>query len=179
MMEVAIGSCYDWRRSFAFLSYFPVTSKCGVIKIICRPDICLLALRSSSSPETIQGFLFYANLEERGSPAGKELFFLPPSSSFSFLADPREVSPDHVPLFHFRESQEQLGCLFSHMNSALNCEGCFLNLRCSVDPSPVGGSQSLTSRVIGERSDTVGERGGAFEVPREPRRDIGSLRTPA
>lgn len=31
------------------------------------------------------------------------------------------------------------------MNSALNCEGRFLNPPfCSADPSPVGGSQSLT-----------------------------------
>lgn len=51
----------------------------------------------------------------------------------------------------------QLGC---RMNSALNCEGHFLNLCCSVDPSPVGGSPFLATQVRGP----VAWRGGWWEV---------------
>ena len=63
------------------------------------------------------------------------------------------------------------------MNSALNCEGHFLNLRCSVDPSPVGGGPFLTSQVTGSAEGHGG--GWAFQAATyqfpDSLRDIGFL----
>lgn len=53
------------------------------------------------------------------------------------------------------------------MNSALNCERHFLNLCCSIDPFPVGGSPYLLTQVTGPASVTVGgeREGGLFNLP--------------
>lgn len=53
------------------------------------------------------------------------------------------------------------------MNIALNCEGHFLNLCCSIDLFPVGGSPDLPAQVIGPASVTVGEEqwGELFNLP--------------